>query len=139
MRDEGWLLYRNEEKSVYTIKLDGKVAVKESDVRCCSDGLELSCDNGQKVRVAFALNCTDREIMSWVATTNGVDAALVGNFMLQAVENRFGQHGKTPRSFMAHGQRELLHGGRDLELCQTTGAQAGHHACVLPAKQRYGR
>ncbi len=40
MRDEGWLLYRNEEKSFCTIKLDGKVAVNESDVRCCADGLE---------------------------------------------------------------------------------------------------
>jgi hypothetical protein len=33
-------------------------------VRWCSDGLELSCDNGEKVRVAFALNCCDRENMS---------------------------------------------------------------------------
>ena len=49
-----------------------KVTVKESDVRWCSDGLELSFDNGEKVRVAFALDCCDREIMSWVATTKGI-------------------------------------------------------------------
>ncbi len=73
------------------------MAVKESDVRWCSDGLELSCDNGEKVRVALALDCRDREIMSWVATTKGIDAVLVGDLMMQAVENRFGPNGKPPK------------------------------------------
>jgi putative transposase len=97
MRNEGWLLYRHGEKPVDTRKHEGKVAVKESDVRWCSDGLELSCDNGEKVRVAFALDCCDREIMSWVATTKGIDAALVGDLMMQAVENRFGPNCKPPK------------------------------------------
>ena len=46
MRDEGWLLYRHGAKPIDNRKHEGKVAVKESDVRWCSDGLELSCDNG---------------------------------------------------------------------------------------------
>ena len=29
--------------------------------RWCSDGFEIGCDNGEKVRVAFALDCCDRE------------------------------------------------------------------------------
>jgi hypothetical protein len=41
MRDEGWLLYRQGEKLVDTRKHEGKVAVKDSDVRWCSDSLEL--------------------------------------------------------------------------------------------------
>ena len=86
MRDEGWLLYRYGEKPLDTRKHEGKVSVKESDVRWCSDGPELSCDNGEKVRVAFALDCFDREIMSWVVSTIGIDAALVGDLMKQAVE-----------------------------------------------------
>ena len=73
-REEGWLLHRHGEKPVDARKHDGKVAVRESDVRWCSDGLELSCYNGEKVRVAFALDCCDRQIMSWVATTKGIDA-----------------------------------------------------------------
>jgi hypothetical protein len=36
---------------------------KASDVRWCSDGLELSFDNGKKVRVAFALDRCDGEII----------------------------------------------------------------------------
>lgn len=31
--------------------------------RWCSDRLEIVCDNGEKVRVAFALDCCDREAM----------------------------------------------------------------------------
>jgi putative transposase len=32
--------------------------------------------------------------MIWVATTKGIDAGLVGVFMMQAVEKRFGSNGK---------------------------------------------
>ena len=36
--------------------------------------------------------------MSWVATTKGIDAGLVGDLMMQAVEKRFGSHGKPPKT-----------------------------------------
>ena len=36
--------------------------------------------------------------MSWVATTKGIDAALVGDLMMQAVEKRFGSNGKPPKT-----------------------------------------
>jgi putative transposase len=39
--------------------------------------------------MAFALDCCDREVMSWVATTKGIDAGLVGDLMMQMVELRF--------------------------------------------------
>jgi len=81
-----------------TRKHEGTVAVKESDTRWCSDGLELSCDNGERVRVAFALDCCDREILSWVATTKGIDAGLVGDLMMHAVEKRFGSNGKPSKT-----------------------------------------
>ena len=35
----------------------GKIAVAESDMRWCSDGFEFGCDNGEKLRVTFALDC----------------------------------------------------------------------------------
>ncbi len=34
--------------------------------------------------------------MNWVATTKGIDAAFVGDLMMQAVENRFGPDSKPP-------------------------------------------
>ena len=36
---------------------DGRIAVDERNRRWCSDGFEIGCDNGEKVRVAFALDC----------------------------------------------------------------------------------
>ncbi|WP_400168599.1 IS3 family transposase [Escherichia coli] len=47
----------------------GKVAVKESNQRWCSDGFEFRCDNGEKLRVTFALDCCDREALHWAVTT----------------------------------------------------------------------
>jgi len=39
--------------------------------------------------VAFALNRCDREGIGWVTTTEVIDAWLVGDLMMQAVEKRF--------------------------------------------------
>ena len=36
--------------------------------------------------------------MSWVATTKGIDAGLVGDLMMQAVEKRFGSNGKPSKT-----------------------------------------
>ncbi|HFO3446257.1 TPA: IS3 family transposase [Escherichia coli] len=68
----------------------GKVAVKESNQRWCSDGFEFRCDNGEKLRVTFALDCCDREALHWAVTTGGFDSETVQGVMLGAVERRFG-------------------------------------------------
>jgi putative transposase len=39
---------------------DGRIAVDERNRRWCSDGFEIGCDNGERVLVAFALDCCDR-------------------------------------------------------------------------------
>lgn len=70
----------------------GRVAVAESNRRWCSDGVEFRCDNGEKLRVTFAQDCCDREIINWAAGTGGYDKETVQDVMLGAVEKRFGQH-----------------------------------------------
>jgi putative transposase len=70
---------------------DGRVAVAASNRRWCSDGFEFRCDNGQPVRTTFALDCCDREALSWVATTAGYSGNDVRDVMLAAIEQRFGQ------------------------------------------------
>jgi putative transposase len=69
---------------------DGRVAVDERNRRWCSDGFEIGCDNGERVRVAFALDCCDREAMSFLATTGGISGDDVRDLMVTAVEQRFG-------------------------------------------------
>lgn len=68
----------------------GRISVKESDQRWCSDGFEFGCDDGEKVQVTFALDCCDREAIDWAASTGGYDKATVQDVMLGAIEKRFG-------------------------------------------------
>ncbi|MEY1637883.1 IS3 family transposase [Morganella morganii] len=69
----------------------GRVAVGESNRRWCSDGFEFNCDNGEKLRVTFAQDCCDREIIDWAASTGGYDKETVQDVMLGAIEKRFGR------------------------------------------------
>ncbi|WDB76711.1 IS3-like element IS2 family transposase (plasmid) [Escherichia albertii] len=68
----------------------GRVAVKESNQRWCSDGFEFCCDNGERLHVTFALDCCDREALHWAVTTGGFNSETVQDVMLGAVERRFG-------------------------------------------------
>jgi putative transposase len=69
---------------------DGRVAVDRSDTRWCSDGFEIGCDNGERVRIAFTLDCCDREAIAWVATTAGIDSGDIRDLMIESVERRHG-------------------------------------------------
>ena len=48
------------------------------------------------VRVAFALDCCDREAISFVATTSGITGEDVRDLMVAAVEHRFGRVNRLP-------------------------------------------
>lgn len=76
---------------------DGRVAVDHSNLRWCSDGFEIGCDNRQKVRVAFALDCCDREAIAHVATTEGIKSEDVQDLVITAVETRFGRVNALPK------------------------------------------
>jgi putative transposase len=96
---------------------DGRVAVERSNLRWCSDGFEIGCDNGEKVRVAFALDCCDREVLGHVATTEGIKGEDVQDLMITAVEYRFGPVNRLPEtiewlsdngsSYIAHETKSL--------------------------------
>ncbi|MUZ21327.1 IS3 family transposase [Shigella flexneri] len=90
MRQNALLLERKlavpPSKRAHTVR----VAVKESNQRWCSDGFEFCCDNGERLRVTFALDCCDREALHWAVTTGGFNSETVQDVMLGAVERRFG-------------------------------------------------
>ena len=69
---------------------DGQVATLRSNVRWCSDGLEFTCWNSEIVRVAFALDCHDREVIGWVAKTAGICGEMIRDMMVECIEKRFG-------------------------------------------------
>ena len=68
---------------------DGQIATLRSNIRWCSDGLEFTCWNREVVRVAFALDCHDREVIGWVATTAGISGEMIRDMMVHCVEQRF--------------------------------------------------
>ncbi len=71
---------------------DGVVVALCSNVRWCSDHLELHCRNGDVARVLFVIDACDREIIAWSAITHGgVSGEMVRDLMVEAVERRFGQ------------------------------------------------
>ncbi|WP_413142266.1 IS3 family transposase [Burkholderia cepacia] len=96
MRVHSLLLQRRPSPPRPQRRHDGKVAVAKSNQRWCSDGFDFRCDNGEPLRVTFALDCCDREALSWAATTGGHSGDVVRDVMLAAVENRFGNVLKAP-------------------------------------------
>ena len=91
MRDHNLLLERRRKQPGVPRRHEGRVAVDKSDTRWCSDGFEFRCDDGAPVRVTFALDCCDREAISWLASGHGYSGNDVRDVMLEAVERRFGQ------------------------------------------------
>ena len=90
MREHRLLLTRSPRRGADR-RHEGRIGVEHSDTRWCSDALEIRADNGERIRLAFSLDCCDRELMSWVAVVNaGIDGDLVRDLMLEAVEYRFG-------------------------------------------------
>jgi transposase InsO family protein len=69
----------------------GQVITLKSNVRYCTDIFELRCWNGEKVFVAFSLDCCDRETMSYVAERRPLFHGDIIKLMDQTVTHRFGE------------------------------------------------
>lgn len=75
---------------------EGTIMTQESNRRWCSDVFEIGCENGERVRVVFTMDCRDREIISWLATPVGISGEMVRDLMTLAVEQRFGLVDRVP-------------------------------------------
>jgi transposase InsO family protein len=89
MRDHGLLLrrcYGDRPGRVH----DGVIITLQSNQRWCSDAFEIRCWNGERIQVAFSLDCCDREVMGYVATPATINGELIRDLMLASVQKRFG-------------------------------------------------
>jgi putative transposase len=68
---------------------DGEVATLASNRRWAADVFEIPCWNGDAVRVAFAIDSHDREVLAWTASPRGIGGIAVRDLMLLAVERCF--------------------------------------------------
>lgn len=69
---------------------DGTVMTQRSNRRWCSDVFEIVCWSGERLRVAFTMDCCDREVISFLATTAGISGDMIRDLMAEAIEARFG-------------------------------------------------
>lgn len=89
MAMQGWLLQKHTARRTGPAH-EGKVIVMRSNLRWCSDGFEITCWNGEKVRIVFIIDAFDREVIGWDAIANqGISGDMVRDLMLRAVEQRF--------------------------------------------------
>lgn len=95
MKAASLLLQRHTGKPVRTH--DGKVITLHSDTRWCSDAFSIQCWNAERVHVAFSLDTCDREVIRYIASTIGVDGAMVRDLMVESVELRFQGAPQAPR------------------------------------------
>jgi hypothetical protein len=90
MKREGFLLQRHTGRRKGRLH-DGKVVVMRSNLRWCSDVFEITCWNGEIVRIVFVIDAHDREVLAWHAVAGaGISGSMVRDLMLEAVELRFG-------------------------------------------------
>lgn len=67
----------------------GKIITLFSNTRWCSDGLEVKCFNGEKVYVAFTLDCHDRECIGVVGSKYPLLGTDIEDLMVMSVEKRY--------------------------------------------------
>ena len=92
MKQESLLLQRHTGRPTQTH--DGQIIALASNLRWCSDCFEIRCWNGEKIQVAFSLDCCDREAICYIATTGGISGEMIRDLMLESVEQRFGPNTK---------------------------------------------
>ena len=93
----------------------GKVMTLFPNLRWCSDGMEIRCFNGDKVYVAFALDCCDREAFTYVARIEPLIADDIEELMLAAVEKRFGQSLRCPREIQWLSDRGSIYRAKSVQ------------------------
>ncbi len=129
MRKNGLCLQRHTGRRTPR-KHEGRIATARSNVRWCSDVFEFTCWNGDIVRVAFALDCCDREAIGWIATTAGVSGEMIRDLMVECVERRFaGDRASTPVQWLSDNGSIFL-AAKTLELAAALNLQP----CFTPVE-----
>lgn len=94
MKEHSLLLQKHGKRPVRVH--DGKIITLKSNLRWCSDHFSLQCWNADLVHVVFALDCHDREVISWMASNAGIDGLMIRDLMTDCIEARFGSIAHLP-------------------------------------------
>lgn len=101
MKEEGLLICRNRRRGS-SRPHTGTIAVEQPNTRWASDITSIKCWNGQKIRLAFVMDCCDRSILAWSAGAH-MQACDIELMVQKALFKRFGE------ALPPEGQLQLLH------------------------------
>jgi putative transposase len=128
MKQQGLLLPAYGKKP--TRKHDGKIITLKPNTRWCTDTFTLQCNNGDRVFILFVMDTCDREVISFAASTIGIDGALVRDVMLESVERRFGKVFQLPHPIQWLSDNGPCYVARDTVSFART---LGFVVCMTPA------
>lgn len=103
----------------------GQIITLHSNTRWCSDAFEVQCFNGEKVYVAFSLDCHDREAMSFIARDRQLLAVDIQELMINTVDKRFNKD-KAPRRIQWLSDRGAIYRALDT---RRLGKRIGLYSC----------
>jgi putative transposase len=89
MKEEGLLITRHRTRGSSRTHT-GQIAVQEPNTRWASDITSIKCWNGEKLRVAFLMDCCDRSIIAWRAGKH-MQAVDIELMLQEALHSRFGE------------------------------------------------
>jgi transposase InsO family protein len=107
---------------------DGKIITMKSNMRWCTDCFGLRCYNGDLIQVSFVLDCHDREIIAWLASSKGITGEMIRDLMTEALEARSSSFSSSQTRIQwlsdngpCYTARETIEFGRSLgfEICTT--------------------
>lgn len=107
----------------------GKIITLFSNTRWCSDGLEVKCFNGEKVYVAFTLDCHDRECIGVVGSKYPLLGTDIEDLMVMSVEKRYPLL-KTEREIQFLSDRGSIYRAQKT---LATGRSLGLKSCFMAA------
>jgi hypothetical protein len=111
-----------------------------SNLCWCSDVFEITCWNGDVVRIIFVIDAHDREVLAWHAVAGAdVSGSMVRDLMLEAVELRFEATQATHAVEWLSDKRQPLHRQRYARLRRCTRPGAVLHPGAEPAVERHRR
>lgn len=101
MKEEGLLITRHRTRGSSRTHT-GQIAVEVPNTRWASDITSIKCWNGEKVRVAFLMDCCDRSIIAWRAGKH-MQAVDIELMIQEGLYTRFGE------VLPPKGQLQFLH------------------------------
>lgn len=105
-------LLQVKEKVERTHEKTGKIITLHPNTRWCSDGFEIICFNGEKVYVAFTLDCHDRFAIDYVGSKLPLLATDIQELMASSVLKRFNQD-RAPRPIQFLSDRGSIYRAKD--------------------------